>query len=774
MKFNFKRIASVLTGAVMLSSTVAFAAAANFPAPFTNGYAVVYGSNAAVAATDITKAQEIATKISQSQLASATTTTTTTVVSGDGDQITLEKSSTKLHLGSVLSSAFTKTITDSDLPELLMDGTFQNNDNDDFDYVQEVVVSPDLLPKLISHSDLNDKDPTVGVQLVNNQPILNYTLDFTELPAFNSTMATSTIDMMGKEYYVLEADSESNMLTLLDSASTVVVPEGETKTITVDGVSYAISVRVSSATQMRVTVNGKTSNLLEEGDTYKISDNVYLGVKAVDYNSKESGVSGAEVSIGSGKLELVNGQKVQMNEENVDGLKAYLGESSGKLDYITLAWSADDDMFITENSSIEMPGFKALKLSTTGLMVDSEEETTVEPHGESMELNTVIKNSDISIDILHFSSSGVIDAIGSDTDGILRTSGTTSITYDDTNDDYFVASYANGEESESYLLRATSFSSENNDATNYTTIEQMSDGSWTSVQKVTEGDEVSLGNIELTIGDINSDDDEVTLTATSSNTNFRSLYTASGLKVFLPYDSVAAGTDGRINLTASPKSYVLRFSEEDEDGYVAAGNNFTLNLTANSDNDPTVVSVLSGTNGSAEIGDSDKFLSRVYSALATSVLHDTGGDQDSVSITYYGEEVPFKLLLTAPDVTTSSSNGGSGSTNTMVVTDAEMSKYENMNLVVVGGSCINTVAQKLLGADAALCAADFTAKTGVNAGEYLVKTYESPYNSAKVATLVAGYNAADTVNAADFLVNEEVDTTVDTAYKNGAKLSVSA
>jgi hypothetical protein len=49
MKFNFRKIVSGLTSTALLSSTIALAAAANFPAPFVEGgaadYAIVYGND---------------------------------------------------------------------------------------------------------------------------------------------------------------------------------------------------------------------------------------------------------------------------------------------------------------------------------------------------------------------------------------------------------------------------------------------------------------------------------------------------------------------------------------------------------------------------------------------------------------------------------------------------------------------------------------------------------------------------------------------------------
>ena len=57
MKFNYRKIASIFASAVMLTSTVGFAAAANYPSPFSSGAAVVYGINAAN--TDVMAAVDV-------------------------------------------------------------------------------------------------------------------------------------------------------------------------------------------------------------------------------------------------------------------------------------------------------------------------------------------------------------------------------------------------------------------------------------------------------------------------------------------------------------------------------------------------------------------------------------------------------------------------------------------------------------------------------------------------------------------------------------------
>jgi len=88
----------------------------------------------------------------------------------------------------------------------------------------------------------------------------------------------------------------------------------------------------------------------------------------------------------------------------------------------------------------------------------------------------------------------------------------------------------------------------------------------------------------------------------------------------------------------------------------------------------------------------------------------------------------------------------------IIVKDTEVSSVATKNLIVVGGSCINTVTAKLLGVPEHTCGVDWTAKTNVGAGQFLIQEYVSPYNAEAVALLVAGYEAADTTAAADSLI----------------------
>jgi len=109
----------------------------------------------------------------------------------------------------------------------------------------------------------------------------------------------------------------------------------------------------------------------------------------------------------------------------------------------------------------------------------------------------------------------------------------------------------------------------------------------------------------------------------------------------------------------------------------------------------------------------------------------------SVSVLGQGEEI---VTITEGEVPQMGS---------IIVTDTEVESVKDKNLIVVGGSCINGVAAKILGVPIHTCDAAFTARTKIGAGSYYLNESVSPYSPDKVAVLIAGYNAADTTKGVD-------------------------
>jgi hypothetical protein len=151
--------------------------------------------------------------------------------------------------------------------------------------------------------------------------------------------------------------------------------------------------------------------------------------------------------------------------------------------------------------------------------------------------------------------------------------------------------------------------------------------------------------------------------------------------------------------------------------------------------------------------------------FGTYVLEDySDSNQKVIEITYPSEQMYADVYMAEAEGITTEVISNLGN---VIVKDSEVSSVSSKNLIVVGGSCINSAAATLIGGN--YCGAKFTEATGVGSGQFLIKGYSSSSITSKLALLVAGYEAADTVNAATYLRTKTVDT--DKAYKGNSSTS---
>ncbi|MFH1187204.1 MAG: hypothetical protein V1697_03495, partial [Candidatus Levyibacteriota bacterium] len=762
MKFNFKKISAVAISTLLTGMTMGIAAAASYPAPFVSGgvanTAIVYGTGTGVSVLDQTYGGNIQTNL-QTFITSTGGSTTTTVEGGDS--VLFEKSSTKFQLGKSLLDIRSTSIDDSDMDTLLADGTFTDNDNDEFDYKQEVTMAS-LTLTMFDDDDYMKDTPTIGLKITDDSSILNYTLDFTEEPLF-SDLETATIPLMGKNYYILDVATANDTITLLDSATEATISEGETQTLTVGDKSYEVSVEFVSSDEAKLNVNGATTNSLSEAETQKLSDGAYLGVKDIMYSSKDTGISKVEFSIGKGKLVIEDGEEIQLNEDDVDNLYGYITNTSSgataKLSSIVIQWKADDDLFVTETNSPVLPGFETLKLSFGGMTYPTEQVVVAKADGTDNFVlsNFPIKNTVETIPLL-FTDGDNFTYIGKDDNNRLATSPkNVNMTFTIGTDDYFVLSYMNGDDAESYLVTAKGLDDDLY-PTNTVDFEYLVDGSWKSLEAdVRIGETVSKGSAEFIVNGINNESAKtIVINVTGSNYLDR-IYSTEGLEVLLPWMNTTASTTGvtpyadgtaacvavyagttlasgqlgynrvmtyndsdtptytnqTTTCLSQPATYKLVFNEEDKDGNIGSQDDAGwVNVTVGIDSDDEVY-ISSVTNGdingagttAAEMGDTDVYLDYVASALATKIEDDKGGDHEKVTLTYHGSESYGKVYLS--DVSASVTSTGGTTAGVVMVTDAEVSSVSSKDLIIVGGSCINSAAAKVLGG--AYCGAAFTA-----------------------------------------------------------------
>jgi hypothetical protein len=143
-------------------------------------------------------------------------------------------------------------------------------------------------------------------------------------------------------------------------------------------------------------------------------------------------------------------------------------------------------------------------------------------------------------------------------------------------------------------------------------------------------------------------------------------------------------------------------------------------------------------------------------SFGTMVQTDTSvSSQTTATLTYPAQQSYAQLYFGAAG---SSVSSGSNSTQTgmFVVSDSQASSMSGKNLIVVGGSCVNSAAATLLGSSSPLCTTDWESATGVGSGQFIVKSYSAANSNGlvtgnNIALLVAGYEAADTIAAANWL-----------------------
>jgi hypothetical protein len=260
------------------------------------------------------------------------------------------------------------------------------------------------------------------------------------------------------------------------------------------------------------------------------------------------------------------------------------------------------------------------------------------------------------------------------------------------------------------------------------------------------GETEDIGDVTVTLAGVNgttSGKVYLNFTSTSGTITYNAAVSETGLLITLPTSVAALNDTVEANIT---------MTEANSDEDVGSGTSIKLAVKATSDLDYIHVNSHNLTAYDEE-DESDVYTGIIPSELASTFTFDTSGDENTFDLEYFGKEVTAGVSVVAGGE--SSSDGSAGN---LVVMDSEVDKVSSKNLIIVGGSCINSAAAAALGVAEGTCGAAFTAATGVGTGQFLLKSVDSPVNDAKIALVVAGWEIADTVAAADYLLSQTVDT----------------
>ncbi len=881
--FNFKKIASVLASAIMLSSTIGFATAVTYPEPFvksgTADVAVVWGANAAI--SDLSAAVDV-----QQNLGTLITTgTSKTEAAVSGEAIPLFTGGTKLYVNDSLN-AVKSVLTKSDLPNVLKAGSFSGNVDASTSFTLDIGSNPKIT---FAKQPTSSDDPVYALTTSTTQAnyIYNATVTFGKAVNFSHPDSEGqTIRLFNKDY-VVAAATDTDTIVLLESAEKFDLnTENPSKDVTIEGSVYTVELvsASDSAATIKVTNSAGVSESKEisEAASKKVNGITVAVTTADETNFKLS----ASVVAGTNKVTLEDAAAVAVGESDtsIDGtLIDFETGNPNNLTALTIsvfASSSDADS-VNAGKSLVDPVYKTFKLDFSGLNAPI--------NSTAREMIKVTPKSDDKMDVTFTDWRGNTKTIqwAKDIAGnlIIGVTGSAGLMADDNNRNITVVEMENityngyamvGNQDDGRLIKLSAVKnssqtgSTNTDGDKVEFTDVFSGETYKAIWSSDGVGSIAIGGKTYGVyleGNANNATEnwQVKLDHPDSSGKgaiiaYPTIQTSKGAKFafYEPIEIPLSEWGVRVGDTTGVNVTKIRFP--DGDGYedvdisprmglnenssfwniTADGStqnlnvnvtdlsgvtvniegltfNFTnLNFTANSglSGNSTVIYLVEpdgsgninstaiivweekddNTNWNAQIivlepgrtGDdglgvdsstSGDTWSNVSSAWKASRASDSkitdaadlwgtiatydSSDSDQVKATLsYPDEQVFAQIYMAENSasitpgTTSSGGGG----QVLIVKDSQVSSVAAKNLVVVGGSCINSVAAKILGSDSPLCASDFTEKAGVGDGQYVIKTVTSPYSDSKVAMLVAGYEAADTENAVTKLLEGGVMT----------------
>jgi len=862
---NFRKIASVLASTAMLSSTLALAAASNYPAPFVQSgnadVAVVYGSLPG-AELDLASVTTIVANLQAKLSAQSSSSGSSTSTSTSGETYPLFTGSSKVYLNNSLNTV-RSTLTDSELPTILADGKFSGNV--DADYVQTIVLGAN--PSVtFAKQPTSDDDPTVGVALSTstNNYVYNATVTFDRAVAFNNTDSEGEDIVLFGQKFTVGSATDDDELVLFKSSETKTLtlggssPSPSTK-VTVDGKEFTVDLVSASDTDATIKVTdsaGKSDTKKINEASSKTVNGLEVAVNIAD-ESDATNTAFAEITAGSQKVVLQNGAQVKIGseEDTVDGTKVVFNSGTtnsivGALTSITVQVAAknSDEDAITAGNSLVDPVFGSFKLNFAGTSIgmnSSDRETIkIMPSGnDKMQVKLMDHRNNEKALVFANNESGLgVRALADGSRDRYHI-----VEQDALNRSSFVVV---GNEDEGYIVELTkvtnSSSDYSGDAVEFTDMFDTSKKYTASITSEGAGT-VTIGGKSYTLtyngASTNSEESRtVRLNYPDSSSGqvivFPTVETSKGAKLGLyepvsinltahngvavsallipdgdGYTSISASAVGTANssingvtlasavtgasttFAVGPLVYnasvgrnstvvtlalrdasnstdiglpgLVLFEEEDDNNIYNA---LIVKLSGGATSDsPLSVSDVETTWGGDSVydeiqGESNNDLYESMDFWGTHITTDrSDSDQYTATISYPDEQVD--ALVYAGEVSSSvSSSGNGGSTKelgTIHVKDSEVASVASKNLIVVGGSCVNTLAKELLGG--AGCGSSFEQKTGVGAGSFLIQSFSR--TGGKVATLVAGYSAADTEAGAKVLTTQTVDTSAGKKYK---------
>ena len=403
-----KAIAAGAIGAIMVGSTVAFAAdLSNFPSPFVtkdpgaSNYLVVVGSTALP--SDVAGAIDIAAR-----LGGEATTKTSTPVTGGGvgvsvtNGVSLDTTNTKLKMGDNLASA-KQTLTATNLPSVLAQGSVFDLSGNEYKFDQYIRLGSTPVYAYARPTSNSDPAPVIdgGVTQTSATPFYTSRIVFQKPLVGSITSGTSTsldgksIKLFGQDYSLgsgITTELSNTTLVMYGGGSDVGIDWGmgtsPSQTVTVSGVTVAITLNgiKSNGNAADFTIDGTSYDSQAAGTYITSASGVRIYVKSISLYGT-GGAGRVVFKVGANKIKLQNGQSVKTgnNEDPVRGTQVTISAagtnnaiSIGSIAIDVFPYDADH-RYISTGTDFMDPVFGTFKLQFKDVspsMSDTTRDTT--------------------------------------------------------------------------------------------------------------------------------------------------------------------------------------------------------------------------------------------------------------------------------------------------------------------------------------------------------------------------------------------------------------
>lgn len=423
-----KRITAVAASAALVSSAVFGAGLSNYPTNFVdNGEfegAVVIGAEAdSAAATSIIS--DLAAELSgDSEKVKITAKMTST---DGGDIVSALDDKTTLNYG----GSFDIEKLDEDSTDLLSDSDL---DNKDYEQTLSFVGTKAKFDyKLFTEVDANTA--TDGLYFENGASFAQYDLTFTDALSLTATSSDAanqkfvgeTLTIMGNEFTVLEISTTE--LTLVGGANKVSLGEGESSSVSVDGVSYEVEVQSVDEKKVLVTINGESKSV--DFDEVEDIAGVTVGITEIVDSDRDSVKGYATLVIGGQKIKFDGSSEIELNDEDFSDVHedyeisaSWVGTSGSEK--LAITYEIDDEILLAEGDSLTDSLFGAFTLSYDGVNDVEYSELVITSDKDSVDFSGNLYNGEaipsefqVSVDETVLAANKDVFYLGSDDERII-------------------------------------------------------------------------------------------------------------------------------------------------------------------------------------------------------------------------------------------------------------------------------------------------------------------------------------------------------------------